>query len=69
LDKCLVEGEAEYDFNKRSEIYKRCQRIIYEDALVGATHWRPFTLTSRSELKGVRLQAISLDFFEAWLDK
>lgn len=69
VDKCLAEGEAEYDFNKRSEIYKRCQRMIYEDALIGATHWRPFTLTTRAELKGIRLQAISMDFFEAWLDK
>ncbi|MCL4534297.1 MAG: ABC transporter substrate-binding protein [Bacteroidetes bacterium] len=69
MDACMDEGESLYDPAKRAEVYKRCQKIFYDDALVGGTHLRPFTLGNRSELKGVRVQAYLMDLQEAWLDK
>ncbi len=32
-DKCMEEGRKELDEKKRGEIYKRCQKIIWEDAV------------------------------------
>ncbi len=69
LDKCMLEGASVYDFDKRAEVYKRCLKIVYEDALVGGTHLRPFVLAYRNELKGVRVQAYLMDLAEVWIDK
>ncbi len=69
MDACMDEGEQTVDPAKRAEIYKRCQKIAYDDALVGGTHLRPFALGYRGELKGVRVQAYLMDLQEAWIDK
>jgi len=34
FDQCLVDGRSEYDTAKRQEIYKKCQRIVHEDAFL-----------------------------------
>ncbi len=69
MDKCMAEGGRLYEFEKRAEVYKRCIKIAYDDALVGGVHLRPGVLVYRKELMGVKAQAFTLDLSEAWLDK
>ncbi len=35
MDKCLQEGRSTYDVKQRDEIYKRCQKIMYDTAWWG----------------------------------
>ncbi len=69
LDKCLIEGERTVDLNKRTEIYGRCQKIIYEDALLNGLFLDGFAIVTRKEVKGLKTQAMSPDVDEVWLDK
>ncbi|MCL4371168.1 MAG: ABC transporter substrate-binding protein [Chloroflexi bacterium] len=69
LDKCLEEGRSIYDEKQRHEIYKRCQKIIYDDAFIGGTLYTATNIVYRKEVKGVRAQSRVLDVAEAWLDK
>ena len=57
------------DTGKRNDIYKRCLRMIYEDAQVAATYLASPILVYRKEVKGIRIQGFSQDIGEAWLDK
>ncbi|MCL4535105.1 MAG: ABC transporter substrate-binding protein [Bacteroidetes bacterium] len=69
VDKCMLEGERETDTAKRVGIYNRCQRMMYEDALVGGLWQVSPVLTFRKEVKGIKIQAASEDYQEIWLDK
>jgi peptide/nickel transport system substrate-binding protein len=69
LDKCLEEGQGTFDFDKRAETYKRCWKIIYEDALVGGAVLRPFFVLYNKTLKGLRYQSYAMDLREVWIDK
>jgi ABC-type transport system substrate-binding protein len=64
-----LEGQAEQDSGKRAEIYKRCQKLMYDDALLGGMWMGDVVLAFRKELKGNRLLGNMQDFTEAWLDK
>jgi peptide/nickel transport system substrate-binding protein len=69
VDKCMAEAEKIYDANQRGEVYKRCQKPIYEDALVGGMHRTFSTITARKVVQGLRVQYSAMDLFEVWLDK
>ncbi len=69
LDKCMAEGEKTYDVNQRGEVYKRCQKIMYDDALLGGMHRTFSTITSRKAVQGLRIGFSAMDLFEVWLDK
>ncbi|MCL4464754.1 MAG: ABC transporter substrate-binding protein [Chloroflexi bacterium] len=69
LDKCMSEGERELDPARRNEVYKRCQRIMYEDALQAGLYVADKFLTYRKEVKGIKMQAFSEDLQEIWLDR
>ncbi len=69
LDKCMREGRIYYDNAKRAEVYKRCQRIIFEDAYAGGLYIPLGNMAFRKEVKGLAVQAWYIDFREAWLDK
>ncbi len=69
LDKCMREGRTYYDNAKRAEVYKRCQKIIYEDAYAGGLYIPLGNMAFRKEVKGLTVQAWYIDFRGAWLDK
>ncbi|MCL5027131.1 MAG: ABC transporter substrate-binding protein [Chloroflexi bacterium] len=52
LDKCFEEGMQTIDEAKRAEIYKRCQKLIFEDAYFGLTHWTPNDRWVNKRVKG-----------------
>ncbi|MCL5026237.1 MAG: ABC transporter substrate-binding protein [Chloroflexi bacterium] len=69
LDKCMAEGDAEYDRAKRSEIYKRCQKIIYENAYLAVGYSVPMNYVYRKDLKGVAYSWTTVDLRSAWLQR
>ncbi len=69
LDKCMLEAGRLYDFKERDAVYKKCLTIVYEDAQVGGLYVRPSNLVYRKSVKGLRIQAFTVDMVEAWLDK
>jgi len=69
MDKCMAEAGSEYDSAKRSEIYKRCQKILIEDSLVFAVHSLANNVAFRKEVKNLKVSQHLLDLREVWLDK
>jgi ABC-type transport system substrate-binding protein len=69
LDNCMAEGRGELDTAKRAEIYKKCQKIIFETARVGLGYFDPRNVVYIKALQGLKLQFYTRDFREAWLDK
>ncbi len=69
LDKCMIEGSTLYDEKQRTEVYKKCQRIIYEDAIVLGAYMTNQNVVYRKNLKGVRVQTRVIDLAQAWQDK
>ncbi len=69
VDKCMLEGRAEYDSAKRHEIYKRCQTILFEGATHVPTWTSPGNWVFRKEVRGFTLQWYEYDLRRAWIDK
>lgn len=69
MDKCMEEGRSTYDEKQRHEIYKRCQRILYEDAGLASGFSVPENKVFRKQVKGLKVQFIFLDMRRAWLDR
>ena len=69
MDKCMEEGQGTFDVAKRTETYKRCWKMIYEDALVGGSVLRPFFVVYNKAMKGLAYQSYAMDLREVWLDK
>jgi peptide/nickel transport system substrate-binding protein len=69
LDACMKEGNTEYDKAKRNEIYKRCQKIVYENAFLMVGYSMPMNYTYRKVLNGVRYNWTNVDLRWAWLAK
>ncbi len=69
LDNCMAEGRSTYEPEKRHEIYKRCIRIMYEQAIQTTGYTRPYNWVMAKYLMGVRPQWTLPDLKEAWLDK
>jgi peptide/nickel transport system substrate-binding protein len=69
VDKCMVEGDTEYEFSKRHEIYKRCLKLIMDDGYVGVGYDLPLNRVFNKTVQGLRMQHGVTDVKEAWLDK
>ncbi|MCL5027133.1 MAG: ABC transporter substrate-binding protein [Chloroflexi bacterium] len=70
LDKCMEEGRSIIEEAKRAEIYKRCQRIIYEDAPYGQSWSMPRNVVVSKKLKGFEAHRfLGALLGRAWLDK
>jgi peptide/nickel transport system substrate-binding protein len=69
MDKCMAEAEKIYDAAQRGEAYKKCQKILYDDALIGGSHRTFSFFTQRKEVKGLRIGYSAMDLAEVWLDK
>ncbi len=71
FDKCFAEGRAEYNETKRIDIYKRCQRILYDDAVFGTTFMMPENIVYSKKVENLQIQFYS-DRFNAraaWFNK
>jgi peptide/nickel transport system substrate-binding protein len=69
MDKCLEEGRSTYDPKQRDEVYKRCQKLIYDEAYVGGLYYWPYSVAHVKSLKGVKTQWTMMDLREVWIDK
>jgi peptide/nickel transport system substrate-binding protein len=69
LDQCMADARSEMDPVKRGEVYKKCQKIIYETARVGTAYHDPRNVVHRKYMQGLKLQFYTRDFREVWLDK
>jgi peptide/nickel transport system substrate-binding protein len=69
VNKCFQEGRDESDNAKRTEIYKRCQRIIHELAPYGMTSYGPKTVVFSKKVKGWRPNyGESATVRDAWIE-
>jgi peptide/nickel transport system substrate-binding protein len=69
MDKCMDEGGAELDSSKRAEIYKRCQKIIYDEAFVNVGYLLPDSIAYQKYVKGITWQFATNSLHRVWLDK
>ena len=73
VDKCMEEGRSTYDDKARHEIYKRCQRLMVEDAFVASGYLMPQNAVYHKSVKGVRVASARpeavVDLREVWLDR
>ncbi len=70
LDKCFEDGMSTIDEAKRVEIYKNCQKLIFEDAYFGLTHWVPNDRWVNKRLKGWDLRfGGDLRLTNIWIDQ
>lgn len=69
LDKCMDSGVMEQDAKKRDEIYKQCQKLIYDSAYWGVGYFLPNNFVYHKGVKGVKLVWSRAILTEAWLDK
>jgi ABC-type transport system substrate-binding protein len=69
MDECMKEGRTTFDVKARETIYKRCQTILFEDALTGGLYILSGTMVFRKEAKNIAVQGWYIDLREAWLDK
>jgi peptide/nickel transport system substrate-binding protein len=68
-DKCMVEARLELDPARRADLYKKCQKIMYEDAQLGGLFQAENIIVIRKELKGLMLQYTTEEMRESWIDK
>jgi ABC-type transport system substrate-binding protein len=70
LQDCMMRGRTELDRGKRHEIYKECQRIIYNDAEIGVGFRLPVELGYRKEVNGFGFSVgDTQDLREMWLER
>ncbi len=51
LDSCMKEGRETFDDKKREEIYKKCQRILFEAAMYDQTWYQLKTIVYNKKVK------------------
>ncbi len=69
MDKCMLDAERETDATKRAGIYKKCQRIQYEDAQIGGMHFVSSVVAMNKKVKGLRVQTGMINTSDVWLEK
>ncbi len=69
IDKCFAEGVQVYDFNQRAEVYKKCQRILYEGAYNMGLVRLEWNIVARKEVKNFKANNHLVNLREIWLDK
>ncbi len=69
MDECMLEGRTTLDPQKRNEVYRRCQQLIYDDAYNILT-WEDFRNVAFSKkLRGLRMSWNQWDPRYIWLEK
>ncbi len=70
FDKCMEDGLNQTDEYKRAEVYKRCQRMIYDDVPYGETYYTPRNVVVNKRVKGWQPhRAFEARLMWAWVDK
>jgi ABC-type transport system substrate-binding protein len=70
MDKCMEEGRNTVEDAKRAEIYKRCQKIVWEFAPYDQVWFTPYTLVMSKKLKGWEPHHFSrVNMRAVWIDK
>jgi ABC-type transport system substrate-binding protein len=69
VDKCFADGEREMDQAKRSDIYKKCQKIVQEDGQIAGINRADSLVVFRKEVQGVQVRFAFADLTNVWLDK
>jgi peptide/nickel transport system substrate-binding protein len=69
MDKCMEQGRKTYDLKERDTIYKKCQKILYDDALIFGVHNTPGNVVLRKEVMGLKIAGWHPEVRELWLDK
>ncbi len=69
MDKCMEQGRKTYDAKERNEVYKRCQKILYDDALIYGVHNTPGAVALRKEVMNIKVSQWHPEIREMWLDK
>ncbi len=68
VDKCFEEARSSYDANQRANTYKRCQRLIYDDAVYGNMwFWYRNDVTNK-RVRGWTETFLNWPVREIWLD-
>jgi peptide/nickel transport system substrate-binding protein len=70
MDDCMKEGASLLDEAKRAEVYKRCIKIIYDEAAYGQSWMMPRNVVASKKLKGWEvMRFLEAKLGRAWLDK
>jgi peptide/nickel transport system substrate-binding protein len=69
FDKCMDEGRSTSDQAKRVEIYKRCQRLLIDEAVYSTAFYYPGNYVHQKFVKGVNLEFRYFNRNFMWLDK
>jgi peptide/nickel transport system substrate-binding protein len=69
MDKCMDEGRTTPDPKARHEVYVKCQKIIYEEAIWGSGYLKTTTCAARSKVQGLKWQWRVQDFREVWFSQ
>jgi peptide/nickel transport system substrate-binding protein len=70
LDKLIDDARGEKDFDKRSEMYKKAQEIISDEAGTLIPYFKPLIMALRKEVKGFLGHPTGLvDVRTVWLDR
>jgi peptide/nickel transport system substrate-binding protein len=70
MDDCMTEGASLVDDTKRTEVYKRCIKIIYDEAAYGQSWMMPRNVVASKKLKGWEvMRFLEAKMGRAWLDK
>jgi peptide/nickel transport system substrate-binding protein len=70
MDKCMAEGRNTAEDAKRAEIYKRCQKIVFEQAPYDQVWFSPNTLVLNKAVKGWEpSHFVNIIMRKVWLDR
>jgi peptide/nickel transport system substrate-binding protein len=69
FDKCIAEGGSTIDPKKRDEIYKRCKKILFEDAFMGSGYYEVNHTVYSAKVKGATVHYQDSDARWVWLDR
>ncbi len=66
MDKCMDEGRTTPDPKARHDVYVKCQKIIYEEAIWGSGYLKATTCAARKKVQGLKWQWRVQDMREIW---
>jgi ABC-type transport system substrate-binding protein len=69
MDKCMQEGGSTLEVQQREQVYKRCQRMIYDQAYIGTGYYELKNTVHHKRVNGIRVQFLLPDYREVWLSE
>ncbi len=69
FDACIAQGGSTLDTNQRTEIYKRCLKILQEDAFKQSGYVEPYFWVTTKTVQGYSWHWSDPDARAAWLNK